>query len=168
MIYKCINDVYYVEHLLIKKGKIIRDDYPIDAEGKYKSAVDIDFSMREYFIPCDKNVYNVDDMIIILRDNSNEQKCITEYGTIVDINFDNPNRIEYSVMVPALNNKVVSVDEFDIIRKTYRYYYINTDGYISDAIMYMDKRKDKLLKKTDLMFSNYEIAKKKLNEIMEE
>lgn len=71
-------------------------------------------------------------------------------------------------MVPALNNKVVSVDEFDIIRKTYRYYYINTDGYISDAIMYMDKRKDKFLKKTDLMFSNYEIAKKKLNEIMEE
>ena len=166
MTYKCIKDVYYGDHLLIKRGTYISDDYPTDAEGKYKPAVDIDFSRVEYFLPYIKNLYNINEIVIFFVENKMGFKCATEYGTIREIYIDDNDEVKYDIAIPSVYNEVISVSEKDIVQKTYRYYYINSDGYISDAIMYMNRHRDVFLENANLMFSNYDQAKKKLNEII--
>lgn len=78
MTYKCIKDVYYGDHLLIKRGTYISDDYPTDAEGKYKPAVDIDFSRVEYFVPYIKNLYQINEMVIFFIKSEKGIKFATE------------------------------------------------------------------------------------------
>ncbi len=60
------------------------------------------------------------------------------------------------------------ISEKDIIQKTYKYYYINSDGFISESVKYIDRHKDVFLENANLMFSSYEQARKKFNEIMGE
>lgn len=168
MTYKCIKDVYYGSHLLIKRGTYISDDYPTDAEGKYKPAVDIDFSRVEYFLPYIKNLYNINEIVIFFVENKMGFKCATEYGTIREIYNDDNNNIEYDVAVPSIGNTIMRISEKDIIQKTYKYYYINSDGFISESVKYIDHHKDVFLENANLMFSSYEQARKKFNEIMGE
>ncbi len=111
MTYKCIKDVYYGDHLLIKSGTYISDDYPTDAEGKYKPAVDIDFSRVEYFVPYIKNLYQINEMVIFFIKSEKGIKFATEYGTIKEIYIDDNDEVKYDIAIPSAYNEVISVSE---------------------------------------------------------
>lgn len=157
MLYKCIKDVYYGDYLVIIKGSVLNDDYPTDSEGKYKPAIDIDFSRSEYFKPCN-SLYKIGEFVKFKR--IIDGIDLINYGKINNISYSDDGTIKYDI------NCFVNIPEEYVIGKAIKYFYITNNGNIDYDFKGRDEKQDKFLIRTGNMYDSAESAKKRYNEIM--